>query len=911
MTRFYKPTLKVLLAVLLASALHASGWLAVRQAVTPADVVGLVRSVSYTPYRNDPKTESDDDATVERMHDDLALLSSVSRQIRTYSAIGKAEALLPEVAASEGLQVTVGAWVSADQDLNVREMDAAVEAVKASRAVKAVIVGNESILRNEFTVDELIGHIRDIKRRTRGMVDVSTGETWDIWLAHPELASAVDFIAAHILPYWEGIPADYAVEYAFKRYDELRAAFPGKRVVIAEFGWPSRGYNDRAAEPDPVTQAKVLRDFINEAERLGVSYNIVEAFDQPWKTNEGSVGPYWGLFKADRTPKFPLQGLVEENYRPAAIAALIAGALLSLLGLRRGRARFREAFIFSLVANAMGVAAGLALVFPLDTYLNLGAAFGWATGLILMLILAVVVLTKVAEMAEVALGHRPMRLLNPLADGGVGGEGGHHPRQGSRPLMATQGPLVSDAIPERLASQDYPKVSVHIPAYREEPDMLIETLNGIAALDYPNFEVLVIINNTPEPYYWETVKARCEELGPHFKFVFLPKVAGFKAGALNQALPFMAEDAEIIALIDADYLVDPEWLKDLVPTFADPKVAIVQAPQDHRDGDESAFKAFLNDEYAGFFDIGMVQRNEDNAIITHGTMLLIRRSAFEAVGGWATDTIVEDTELGLRLLEAGYSAHYTNRRYGWGVLPDDFKAYKTQRNRWAYGAVQIIRKHWRAMLPGAPGLTPAQKMRFVTGWAVWLSDALGVAVAIFSLLWVPVILFIGAHLPITALMAPAIAAVVIHVAHAVLLYRLRVKISPVRSLRAAIAAMSLQFTVASAVLKALIGDNLPFQRTDKGGAAKRQAKGRWINRSETLLGLALVISSLVLWFTNYNQVDEVFVYAIALAVMSLPYLAAPFMGWLERSARRRAEKAAKESDPPGPGGDATPARESP
>jgi cellulose synthase/poly-beta-1,6-N-acetylglucosamine synthase-like glycosyltransferase len=90
----------------------------------------------------------------------------------------------------------------------------------------------------------------------------------------------------------------------------------------------------------------------------------------------------------------------------------------------------------------------------------------------------------------------------------------------------------------------------------------------------------------------------------------------------------------------------------------------VQAPQDHRDGARSPLHHALNGEYAGFFDIGMVERNEANAIIVHGTMCLIRRAALEAAGSWSSDTIVEDTDLGLTMLELGWRALYTNRRYG-------------------------------------------------------------------------------------------------------------------------------------------------------------------------------------------------------------------------------------------------------
>ena len=97
----------------------------------------------------------------------------------------------------------------------------------------------------------------------------------------------------------------------------------------------------------------------------------------------------------------------------------------------------------------------------------------------------------------------------------------------------------------------------------------------------------------------------------------------------------------------------PDWLKDLVPAFADPAVGLVQAPQDHRDASRTITQVAMNREYAGFFDIGMVERNEANAIIAHGTMCLIRREALLAAGSWSSDTIVEDTDLGLVAARAG------------------------------------------------------------------------------------------------------------------------------------------------------------------------------------------------------------------------------------------------------------------
>ena len=245
---------------------------------------------------------------------------------------------------------------------------------------------------------------------------------------------------------------------------------------------------------------------------------------------------------------------------------------------------------------------------------------------------------------------------------------------------AGAGPVV----PERR-----PFVSIHIPAYREPPEMLRQTLDSVAKLDWPNFECIVVINNTPEASYWRPIEEHCEPLGPRFKFVNAERLEGFKAGALRLALEHTAPEAEIIGVLDADYVVDPDWLKDLVPAFAAPTVGLVQAPQDHRDGGRSLVHAVMNREYAGFFDIGMVQRNE---VERH--RLARHHVPHPAERADRLRLMVErHHRRGCRsrpdAARARLALHYTRRRYGWGLLPSDFAAYKRQRHRWAYGGVQL------------------------------------------------------------------------------------------------------------------------------------------------------------------------------------------------------------------------------
>ncbi len=454
-------------------------------------------------------------------------------------------------------------------------------------------------------------------------------------------------------------------------------------------------------------------------------------------------------------------------------------------------ATLAQVLLLALASHLVGAWAATVFDFWNGHYFVWGAAFAFFLGVILLVPLVAIALSRISEIAAILFGRGPRRLL-------------------TAPAKA----------PEGYA----PKVSIHIPAYMESPEMLIATIDSVSRLNYPNFECVVIINNTPDPAYWQPIEEHCTKLGEHFKFINAPKVDGFKAGALRLAMEKTAPDAEIIGIIDADYVVHPNWLADLVPLFADSKVGLVQAPQDHRDGRRSPLHHIMNGEYAGFFDIGMVERNETNAIIVHGTMCLIRRAAMDQAGGWSSDTICEDTDLGLSILENGWVAHYTNQRYGHGLLPDTFEAYKKQRHRWAYGGVQIAKKHWRRMLPGATRLTSDQRKEFSTGWLNWLgAESIGVVVAILNLIWVPIVAFVGIAIPDKILTLPILAAFAVSLLHFVALYRARVAIPPGQALAAMFAAMSMQWTVARAVGFGLIKDHLPFVRTAKGGIGAQAA----------------------------------------------------------------------------------------
>ena len=239
-------------------------------------------------------------------------------------------------------------------------------------------------------------------------------------------------------------------------YERLRQAYPGKRIVIAEFGWPSAGLNRKAAEPSPITQAQIVRDFVARADAMGIDYSIVEAFDQPWKTNEGSVGPYWGIFDADRNPKFAFAGTVETpNFLLKMMAALAIGLLLSIPIFGIPRATAAQAGVLALTAGAIGAWSANVIDYWVTHYFVLGSQIALFVGAGLLVPLVVIMKRRIEELAAILFGAKGRQLL-------------------------TQG----GGMPEHV-----PLVSIHIPACREPPEMLRQTLDAVAAAQLAQFRM--------------------------------------------------------------------------------------------------------------------------------------------------------------------------------------------------------------------------------------------------------------------------------------------------------------------------------------------------------------------------------------------------------------------------------------
>jgi cellulose synthase/poly-beta-1,6-N-acetylglucosamine synthase-like glycosyltransferase/exo-beta-1,3-glucanase (GH17 family) len=900
------------------------GWRLLDRHIQAASVEGPLHGVTYAPWAKDQDPIAAKSSGVfsflrtaiteeppppvkprkEQIERDFAMLDGKVKYVRTYRATDGGE-LMPEIAARYGLKLVPGAWIYSVNEaklqfgrdaaeVNAEETRALIRMANQNSNIERVLVGNENILRwdgqkdardpNAVSPAQLIREIRNVKRNVK--VPVSTAEPWHIWRDYPELAREVDFLAVHVLPYWDEKASESPLDYLRDRIGQLRRLYPNKNIIVTEVGWPSNGADRRSPgtgvvkRATPAEQAKNIRDMVAWLKSQNIDYFVVEAVDQPWKSYdlEGKAGGYWGLWNADRQQKFDWSGPVESFPQWLSCALWAAGSALPIMVLFLWRWRDLAApgqLVFCALVTLSVSAIVYGAATAAGTYMAAGEIAGWSALALFLVLSLAMALVQALELVETVWRRHWRREALPAAQ-----------------MIARQ-----------TADRAWPKVSIHVAICNEPPAMVIQTLDSLAALDYPNLEVIVIDNNTKDPAVWRPVQDYCSGLGERFRFFHFDVMKGFKAGALNYVLSQTAPDARIIGVIDSDYMVRRDWLKAVVPYFDDPNLAYVQAPQDHRDWTGDRFKEMLNWEYAGFFDIGMCLRNEYDAIIQHGTMTLVRKDRMEEMGGWATWCITEDTELGLRLMEQGYGAMYTRERFGHGLTPDHFAGYKKQRFRWAYGAMQIMKAHTRRIFSRRTKLTFWQKYHFVAGWLPWFADALNLIFTWAGLAWALAVVVPPLYgikpvgLPPTEFIVPTIGIFVFKLIYSFGLYADRVRCTFRQSLGASLAGLALTYTVGRAVLYGLATSRLPFMRTPKMDERATLGMALGMARGEAVLTAALWVAAAVLWYQVGVIDPEARMWAVFMLVQSLPFAAAVTISMINALEQMRHAQLLFESSP--------------
>ena len=847
----HRGTINIII-ILLIAAFFTGVWALYNKPVKVPNWPAHVSGYSFSPFSESEDPTTNTYPTEKEIRQAMDLISEQTDNIRTYS-VKASLADIPKLAEDYGLKVTLGVWLSNDLEENQKELDKAIDIAKANRSVIRLIVGNEALFREEVTIDQMITYLDYARARLN--IPVSTSEQWHIWKQYPQLYKHVDLVAAHILPYWEGIPADKAIAFVFDKIHVLKQLFPHKPLLLSEIGWPSNGRMQGQAKASHAAQAIYLRTLVRKLNADNYSYFIVEAFDQVWKVGiEGNAGAYWGVYDVNRQPKFNFTGSIVAipQWKVLAIAsimlALLAVALLMIDGsaLRQRGRTFLAIIAFLCTSAVVWIAYDYTLLYSTWFTLTIRLLLTFGVFGILM-----VILIEAHELAE-AVWNTSRR----------------------RPFL----PVIED-------NSYHPKVCIQVPCYNEPPEMMKKTLNALSKLDYQNYEVMVIDNNTKDEAIWKPVEAYCQELGSKFRFFHVAPLAGFKAGALNYALERVSPDVEIVAVIDADYCVDPQWLKYMTPHFKDTKIAIVQSPQDYYDDNDSLFKKLCYSEYRGFFHIGMITRNERDAIIEHGTMTMVRRSVLDELK-WADWCITEDAELGLRVFEKGLSAAYCEQSFGKGVMPDTFIDFKKQRFRWAYGAIQITKRHFKLLFLGKNKegnvLTRGQRYHFIAGWLPWIADGMNIFFILGSLFWSAAMIISPQQFdpPLIIFALPPIALFLFKVAKIIFLYKKAVGVSYKDGFGAALAGLALSHTIAKAVIYGFVTKHIPFFRTPK----MRSSHGFFVALAEAreevfiMLLLWLVITGLLVTQERFGY--DIMLWIVCLGIQSLPYLASLTMAMI-------------------------------
>jgi hypothetical protein len=436
-----------------------------------------------------------------------------------------------------------------------------------------------------------------------------------------------------------------------------------------------------------------------------------------------------------------------------------------------------------------------------------------------------------------------------------------------------------------------PKVSIHVPCYAEPPEMVLQTLQRLAELRYPNYEVIVCDNNTADEALWRPLERFCNlqnrRRPGRFRFFHVAPLQGAKAGALNFCLERTASDAELVAVIDADYLAEPDFLNRLAPFFAEAKVGFVQTPHDYR-RDGSAYQAMCYWEYMPSNKVGLAAINEYDCAYTIGTMCIVRKEAIAQAGGWAEWCLTEDSEISIRIRALGYEGVYVNETFGRGLIPETFEDLKKQRFRWTAGPVQQLLAHWRLFLPRALGGSPAMhgwvKLMEVSRSLASLQEALGFCAGLVAL-GAMVALTLGGRLPQLALPAAFWTAAGLGAAAGAARlwqqYRLAGCVAPHQIAGAEIARLSLGLVKATAAAAALTGRPLKWRRTPKFAASSSAARALFAAAAELAAGLAFaLLAAGVLQLAPALGPHIALVAAVGLLAASLGFLTAPVMAWL-------------------------------
>ena len=233
----------------------------------------------------------------------LDLIAPHTNWIRTFSCTEGNE-LIPEIAHTKSLKTVVGAWISDDKERNEREIQSLISLANAG-LVDVAAIGNEVLHRGEMGETELIGYIQRVRAALPNSIPVGYVDAYYQFLDKPALVDACDVILANCYPFWEGADNDFALNYLNRMVELTQLSSKGKKVIITETGWPSKGENIEAAVPSNLNAMKYFIAVQDWAKNHEIELFYFSSFDESWKIKqEGEVGAGWGIWDKNENLKF-------------------------------------------------------------------------------------------------------------------------------------------------------------------------------------------------------------------------------------------------------------------------------------------------------------------------------------------------------------------------------------------------------------------------------------------------------------------------------------------------------------------------------------------------------------------------------------------------------------------------------
>ncbi len=260
----------------------------------------------------------------------------------------------------------------------------------------------------------------------------------------------------------------------------------------------------------------------------------------------------------------------------------------------------------------------------------------------------------------------------------------------ARIIMSSLRGFPMDKIAHTSKTSEYPSISIHIPFCNEPSEMVIDTIKSCLGQQYPNFEIIVLSNNTEDINLWKPVRAFCKNYPDQIRFEHYTHVEGYKGGALDICRSLTGSAVEYLFTVDADYILHPFALRKAVRHLKYTGAQLLQFPQNYSKENHTAGNAMHKELYSYFEIYSKIGNLTCNALPT-GTLSLIALHALDAVKGWSGRSITEDAELGVKFWQKGFRTCFISEILGKGRLPNSISDLLKQRARWIFGNSQALR----------------------------------------------------------------------------------------------------------------------------------------------------------------------------------------------------------------------------